>query len=87
MSKGQVQLGMLAIVGVVSFGASWLGNYVLNSPAQSQAQIADNKTDVAVLKSSQLIQDAIIAELKDDVKYTRRLVEQMATKQGIKLNQ
>jgi TolA-binding protein len=52
----QVQVIPVAIVAVVSFVASWLGNYLLSSPQQSQIAIASINKDVEVLKHDQITQ-------------------------------
>lgn len=50
-NTGQAQLAMASIIGVISFGASWLGNYILNSPTQSANAINVVQTDVNKLDS------------------------------------
>jgi hypothetical protein len=66
------------ITTIVLATASYFGS--INAQETKLSQV---KTDVAVLQSSDEGQDQLIAEVKNNVEYIRRVVEEQARRQGI----
>lgn len=50
MKKGQVQLAVAGLVSSVAFAGIWLGNYILNAPAQTANAIEKVKEDLTVIQ-------------------------------------
>jgi hypothetical protein len=92
-TMGQSQLAIIAVTSAVTGAFSWVGNYVLNSPAEAASSIEsvkerslENEKHIAVLQKSDEKQDEGMEDIKDSLEYLRRLVEQIAQKQGINID-
>lgn len=72
----------LGIALLVTTG-NWVVVHFLESPVQVQAALSDAKTAIAVLKESDNSQNETIAEMKGNIEYIRRSIEEQNRRQGI----
>lgn len=87
MNKLQSTVGTIVVVAVVSGIANWAVTAFLSSPGQLSASVSQTQTDIAVIKTRQDNTDKNVDDLSKNIEYTRRLVEAIATKQGISIKQ
>ena len=92
--KGQAQAGIILAVALASSifagGASWMVNYLFNSPAEAQTAIVKLNDKVAEIKnennSKNAVQDEQIKQLTGDISEIKSDVKSLLKGLGIKNN-
>lgn len=87
MQTLQTQIGTILIASIVSAGGTMLASYLFTSPVNASNSISEIRTKIAVIEKNDSVQDVSIKEMKDNIEYIRRGVEQIAQKQGIIVKQ
>lgn len=85
--KGQTAVPIIIVTALLTSSGNWLLSRLFNSPDVLSASIGTLNSQVAVLKSSDATQDSTIAEMKSNIEYIRRSLEEQNRRQGIVINE
>ena len=81
--KGQAITGIVVLTAMLTTAGNWILNRALTSPDSLSASIVLAEKDIVALKTSDQSQDRSILEMKANIEYIRRSIEEQNRRQGI----